>query len=301
MAASTDFAYNAKFTLCNGTIMPAVGLGTYRIRRADVIMNTVDYALDAGYRMFDTAAVYGNEYHLKDAFQTLLPKYGLEREDIFITTKLSPSDHGSREVTERAYRKSLENLGLEYVDLYLIHFPGTSRIPSDDVLNIKIRNQTWAGLAKLYDEGLVKAIGVSNFTVRHLREIMSTNHGVVPTVNQVEWHPYYYQSDLLEYCKTNNIVLQAYCSFGGTSSANMSLMQDPAVKNIAKKLNVTCAQVLLKWALQQGVAVIPKSTNPDRIRENISLKFKIPEEDIKALNALGKHMIKYAWDPNPVA
>ncbi|XP_059055167.1 uncharacterized oxidoreductase YtbE-like [Achroia grisella] len=300
MASNTNVS-KTKFTLNNGTEMPAIGLGTFRIKTENAIMSTVDSALAAGYRLFDTAAVYGNEFYLKNAFRTLLPKYGLRREDIFVTTKLSPSNHGNRDVTERAYRKSLQNLGLDYVDLYLIHFPGTANTAADDILNVKIRDQTWAGLASLYDEGLIKAIGVSNFTVRHLQQVISATHGVVPAVNQVEWHPYYFQHDLMEYCKRNGIVLQAYCSFGGTSSSNMNLMQDPVVNSIAKKFDVTCAQVLLKWALQQGVAVIPKSTDPQRIKENISLNFTIPNGDIIALNALGERNIKYAWDPSVVA
>lgn len=118
---------------------------------------------------------------------------------------------------------------------------------------------------------------------------------------QVEFHPYYYQKDLLNYCKDHNIVLQAYCSLGGTSSSNNALLEDPVVKSIAKKLNVTPAQVLLVWALQQDVAVIPKSTKTERIKENITVDFKIPEEDMMALNALGEHNIKYAWDPSYVA
>lgn len=164
----------------------------------------------------DTAAVYGNETHIKSALNTLLPKYGLEREDIFITTKLcklkksnlefhcvivlllfrdqylimfmyflAPSDHGGRDATSVAYRKSLENLGLDYVDLYLIHFPGSSKVPAYSPRNVKLRDMTWEGLTELYDEGLVNSIGVSNFTTKHLQELMLSNHGVVPAVNQV--------------------------------------------------------------------------------------------------------------------
>ncbi|XP_053624495.1 uncharacterized oxidoreductase YtbE-like [Plodia interpunctella] len=301
--ASTEAtpAHTGKFILNNGKVMPAIGLGTFRIRNGDVVMKVMDWALNAGYRMFDTAAVYGNESHLKIALKTLLPKYGLEREDIFITTKLSPSDHGTKEIVEHAYKKSLENLGLDYVDLYLIHFPGTAGIPSNHINNKHIRNETWKALAELYKEGRIKAIGVSNFTVVHLEQLMANNYGVIPAVNQVEWHPYYQPQDVLIYCKKNNILLQAYCSFGGTSSVNMSMMQDPGVNKIAKTLNVSCAQVLLAWALQQGIAVIPKSTSQARINENISINFTIPNEDMKVLNALGSRKIKYAWDPTEVA
>ncbi|XP_049884903.1 uncharacterized oxidoreductase YtbE-like [Pectinophora gossypiella] len=289
-----------KFTLNNGTHMPAVGLGTYRVRQETDIMNAVDWALDAGYRMFDTAAVYGNECHLGAALRTFLPKYGLDRDDIFVTTKLSPSEHGDKEITEKAYLKSLKNLGLDYVDLYLIHFPGTARLRSDDGRNKVLRESTWSSLEEIYDEGRVNAIGVSNFTVRHLSELLLTHHSVIPAVNQVEWHPYYHQDELLKYCKEKEIVVQGYCPFGGASAANKTLLEDPVVKKIAKKLNVTCAQVCLVWALQKDVAVIPKSSNAARIKENISLKFRIPEEDMKALDALGEKNIKYAWDPSIV-
>ncbi|CAH0402014.1 unnamed protein product [Chilo suppressalis] len=298
---SDDPLLPSVFTLNNGTKMPAVGLGTYRIRNSELLMKTVDYALGAGYRMFDTAAVYGNEVHLKNALNCLLPKYGLMREDIFITTKLSPADHGSPDVVNNAYKRSLDNLGLDYVDLYLVHFPGSAKIPAEDPRNPKLRDSTWAGMTKLYDDGLVNAIGVSNFNIRHLKDIMNCNHGVVPAVNQVEWHPYYHQKDLLKFCKQNDILLQAYCSLGGTSASNTDLLDDPVVKKIAMKHEATCAQVLLVWAVQQDVAIIPKSTNLGRIKENITFNFKLTCEEIKALDALGEHNIKYAWDPNTVA
>ncbi|KAJ2954381.1 hypothetical protein O0L34_g2645 [Tuta absoluta] len=291
---------NIKFKLNNGHEMPAVGLGTYRIRRPDDVMKVVDYALDAGYRMFDTAAVYGNEPYLKTAFQTLLPKYGLERSDIFVTTKLSPSFHGGIDIVKPAFEKSLDNLGSGHGDMVLIHFPGSAKVPADDPRNRELRAATWASLEELYDQGLVNAIGVSNFTVQHLQELLA-NHCIVPAVNQVEWHPQYYQKELLEFCKEKDIVLQAYSSLGGTSTSNFSLLNHPVVQNIAQKINKTSAQVLLMWALQQDVAVIPKSTNPQRIKENITLDFRLSNEDMKMLDAIGeKHTHKYAWDPNAI-
>lgn len=297
--ASSDPIIPTTFVLNNGLMMPSIGLGTYRIRQSDIVMQVVDYALEAGYRMFDTAAVYGNEIHLGEAFKTLLPKYDLEREDIFVTTKLSPSDHGSR--AEQAYQKSLENLDLEYVDLYLIHFPGGAKLPAEDKRNTKMRELSWCKLTELYDDGKVNAVGVSNFTVAHLEGLMESNHGLVPAVNQVEWHPYYTQSSLYKFCKQHHITLQAYCSFGGTSCSNNSLLNDPVVVSTALKLEVTPAQVLLVWALQQDVAVIPKAVHPEHIKENRSLNFKIPEEDMKALNQLSEKNVKYAWDPSIVA
>ncbi|CAG9781944.1 unnamed protein product [Diatraea saccharalis] len=298
---SDDPLFPSTFTLNNGVQMPSVGLGTYRIRNGELLKNVVDYALDAGYRMFDTAAVYGNEIHLKNALDHLLPKHGLTREEIFITTKLSPADHGNADVVANAYRRSLDNLGLDYIDLYLVHFPGSAKIPAEDFRNTKLRDATWAGMTKLYDDGLVNTIGVSNFTIRHLKDIMNSNHGVIPAVNQVEWHPYYHQNDLLKFCKENDILLEAYCSLGGTSASNNDLLLDPVVKKIAKKHEATCAQVLLVWSLQQDIAIIPKSTDPNRIKENITYNFKLTNEEMKALDGLGERNIKYAWDPNIVA
>lgn len=189
---------------------------------------------------------------------------------------------------------------MEYIDLYLIHFPGTARIPTTDPRNKELRGNTWAKLVEIYDSGKVKAIGVSNYTVRHLKELAANSHGLMPAVNQVEWHPYYFQPELLKYCNDNDIILQAYCSLGGTSAQNASLLEDPIVVNIAKKLNVTRPQLLLAWAIQQGVAVIPKSTNPEHIKQNIELEFVIPKSDLEALNGLGRNNIKYAWDPSEV-
>ncbi|KAG6452474.1 uncharacterized oxidoreductase YtbE isoform X2 [Manduca sexta] len=296
--AAANPALPSYFTLNNGVQMPAIGLGTYRIRNSDAVFKALDSALEAGYRMFDTASVYGNEVHIKNAFSVLLPKYGLEREDIFITTKLY---HGGGELTEKACQQSLDNLGVDYVDLYLIHFPGSAKIPADDKRNREMREMTWSKLTELYDDGRMNALGVSNFTIRHLKDLMKCNHGVVPAVNQVEWHPYYHQNSLYKYCKANDIVLQAYCSLGGTSASNTALLNDPVVVRTAKKLEATPAQILLVWALQQDIAIIPKSITPERIKENFSLNFKIPDEDMKALQQLGENNVKYAWDPSIIA
>nr|XP_032516739.1 uncharacterized oxidoreductase YtbE-like isoform X1 [Danaus plexippus plexippus] len=296
--ADQNFA-EVKFTLRNGIKMPAVGLGTFRIRDPAVVYSAVDSALAVGYRLFDTAAVYQNERFLGDALRDLLPKYGLQRSDIYVTTKLSPSDQ-SAELVPKAFSKSLENLGLQYIDLYLIHFPGAARINSSDPKNEALRNETWNAITKLYDTGKVKAIGVSNFTVRHLRQLQKSST-IEPMVNQVEWHPHYYESDLLEYCNTHNIRLQAYCSFGGQAIRNNSLMEDPVVRDISAKHNATPAQVLLTWALQRGIAVIPKSVTPQRIKENIQLSMRMSPEELSLLDSLRNNGLKYAWDPNPIA
>ncbi|XP_061704214.1 uncharacterized oxidoreductase YtbE-like [Cydia pomonella] len=290
-----------KVLLNNGVEMPLVGFGTFRIRSAEVIMSVVESALASGYRLFDTATVYGNEKYLGEALRLLLPKFGLTRQDIFITTKLSPRDAHTKEIIKEACRKSLASLGFEKIDLYLIHFPGMANLSSADIQNIKLRSQAWEALVECYNEGLVRSIGVSNYTIRHLQELEVRNYGVVPAVNQVECHPYFPQKELLIYCQGTGIALQAYCSLGGTSSGIASLIHDPVVINAAQKLGVSSGQLLLAWATQQGISVIPKSTHADRIKENISLNFKIPDEYMKALDKLGAKNTKYAWDPSTVA
>lgn len=290
---------NLQFTLRNGVKMPAVGLGTFRVRDSEVIYKAVDYALAAGYRLFDTAAVYQNEKFLGNALKQLLPKYGLVREDIFVTTKLSPSDLGAKYV-QSAFDTSLRNLGLDYIDLYLIHFPGAAKINAQSPKNASLRMETWKVFTKLYDEGKVRAIGVSNFTVKHLAQLMESSD-VAPMVNQVEWHPHYYQNDLLKYCVSNDIRVQAYCSFGGLAVSNTSLIDDPIIKDISRQQQASPAQVLLAWAVEKGVAVIPKSTNQHRIIENIQINLNLSHKDISLIDSLGSANCKYAWDPNPIA
>lgn len=290
---------DAKFILKNGIKMPAVGLGTYRIRNSDVLFRTVDCALAAGYRLFDTAAVYQNELFLGYALRKLLPKHGLTREDVFVTTKLSPAAL-SGDLVADAFRKSFDNIGLDYIDLYLIHFPGAAKLNAQSPQNKELRIEAWKEFIKLYDQGKVKAIGVSNFTITHLTELIEAT-GIEPMVNQVEWHPHYFQPDLLQYCDSHNIRLQAYCSFGGLAVSNNTLMEEPIVRQIYAKYKATPAQVLLAWSLQRGVAVIPKSLTPHRIKSNIQINFRLTQEDLAQLDTLGAANMKYSWDPKLVA
>lgn len=301
MSIDEEPPFPTTFTLNNGVEMPAIGFGTYRLRHEEILMKTVDLALEAGYRFFDTASVYSNEIHFKRVFKELLPKHGLVREDIFITSKISPGDHGTPEHVAEVYQRTLDNIGIDHLDMYLIHFPGSAKVSAEDLRNPRLRDATWAGMTKLYDAGLVGSIGVSNFTTRHLKELLNNNHGVIPTVNQVEFHPYYRDVELLNYCKVNDIVLQAYCSLGGSSASNKDLLNDPAVIKIASNHKVTCAQVLLAWALQQDVAIIPKSTDLEHMKQNNNLHFRLAKEEMQLLFDLGERKIKYAWDPKSVA
>jgi diketogulonate reductase-like aldo/keto reductase len=260
-----------------------------------LIYQVLDLALTTGYRSFDTSAVYGNEKDIGLALKELLPKHKLKREDLFITSKLSPSDQGDR--ANSAIDTSLKNLNLAYLDLFLIHWPGASGIPSNSSDNKKLRNISWNALINAKRDGRLKAIGVSNYEIKHIEELVKDN-GTKPDVNQVEWHPHWHQDDLLEYCKKQGIFLQAYSSLG--SSNYKTLITDPTVKAIADKLKKSPAQVLLRWAVQQGVGVIPKARSKDHIEQNFQLDFVIPEEDMKTLSSMN-NAHKYAWDPKVIA
>lgn len=179
---------------------------------------------------------------------------------------------------------------------YLIHWPGVSGLPSGHPDNKKQRHLTWSTLASLQKSGLIRSIGVSNFLVRHLEDLKSC--GVVPAVNQVEWHPHHHDTELLKYCRENGIFLQAYSSLG--SSNAVSLRHDPKIIEIAEKLSKSPAQVLLRWAFQQNIGILPKGSSRAHIVENIDLDFVLPEEDVNLLASL-KVKEKYAWDPAVVA
>lgn len=225
----------------------------------------------------------------------------------------APSDQGN---AYAALEQSIKNLDCKYLDLYLIHWPGkhsfrvvsvlynffyytgASGIRSNDSKNAELRKLSWLQLVKAREDGLVHDIGVSNYTIRHLRELFTYNSGVKPSVNQIEWHPHYYDSELKNFCRREGILLQAYSSLGGTN--NSRLISDSNVVAIAKKLNKTPAQVLLRWALQQNIAIIPKARSKQHIEDNIDLDFTIPEVDMNVLYNLKTHE-KYAWDPVVIA
>ncbi|KAJ1106107.1 hypothetical protein NDU88_003510 [Pleurodeles waltl] len=272
--------------------MPLVGLGTFRIQGYSTIYSTLDAALRCGYRSIDTAAVYGNEADIGKALKELLPLHGLTRQDIFLTSKLAPRDHG--EEAEGAARRSLQALDLDYLDLYLIHWPGKQGWKSDDLRNPECRRRSWEALEKMNSAGILRSIGVSNYTEEHLKELLAVCR-VRPAVLQVEYHPELAQRDLLRFCQSAGIHLQAYTSLGSGH-----LIQRQEVQAVAARYNRTASQVLLRWALQREVGVIPKSTNPERIVENFQLfDFELSPQDLEKLDAMhcDKH---YCWDPKGV-
>ncbi|CAG9816340.1 unnamed protein product [Phaedon cochleariae] len=296
-------AKDQKYTLNNGASIPMVGFGTWQIQGADLIKQVLDDALAAGYRLIDSATLYGNEADIGKALKELLPKHNLSRKDIFITSKLSPADHGEK--AYQALESSLKNLDSGYIDLYLIHWPASFALNASDPKNAELRDESWKQLVKGVKNGLTKSIGVSNYNVRHLKELLKNDHGIKPVVNQVEWHPNYHQNELLELCKKENILLQAYSSLGGTGNKN--LLENAEIKKIADKLGKSPAQVLLRWSLQQNIAIIPKARSAKYIKQNIDLDFIIPNEDMEILNNFNqaKYIVnpnkKYIWNPDTVA
>lgn len=284
---------NPSVLLNTGVQMPILGLGMYKLVGPGDVYRAVDAALDAGYRAFDSAAVYRNEADLGRALKELLPKHGLTREDVFITSKLGPKDQGDRAMEGALH--SLSQLDLGYIDLYLIHWPGTQGLVVGDQRNPGNRAQSWVTLEELHAQGKLKAIGVSNYTPAHMRELMQSCK-IPPAVLQVEFHPRLCQTELRSVCKEYGVCFQAYSSLG-----QGDLVTDPVVMEVAKNCDRTPAQVLLRWAVQQGVPVLPKSSNPDRIKDNARLfDFTLSDTDMDRLSALDcEH--NYCWDPSAVA
>ena len=253
----TNFDKRSSVKLSNGVLMPIIGLGTWKIQEGLEIENAVKLALDAGYRMFDTAMIYKNEEGLGKA----LSVYGLLREEFFVTTKLWNTDQGY-ENTLKAIDVSLGKLGLAYVDLYLMHWPTANE---DVKVSSNKREDTWRAMEEIYKSGKAKAIGVSNFTITHLDE-MKKYATIMPMVNQVEFNPFLYQERLLNYCVENKIILEAYSPL-----VRGKRLQDERLDNLAKKYQKTVAQLMLRWSIQHGLVVIPKSIHKDRIEENINI------------------------------
>ncbi|XP_026572163.1 uncharacterized protein LOC113446638 isoform X1 [Pseudonaja textilis] len=279
--------------LNNGVPMPLLGLGTFRLKGDEAVQASLDAALANGYRLVDTATVYGNEAAIGQALKDLLPRHHLTRKDVFLTSKLSPRDHGE-EAAYQACLRSLQDLDCGYLDLYLIHWPGTQGRPQDDAGNPERRLQSWRALERLYEAGKLRAIGVSNYTVRHLQELLA-HCRVKPTVLQVEFHPELTQAEVLEFCTRNGLHLQAYSSLG-----TGPLVEHATVRAVAQRCGRTPAQVLLRWALCRGASIIPKSASPRRVAENGQLwSWDLSQADLEELNCLdcGK---RYCWDPTGV-
>jgi len=265
--------------LCDGNKMPLFGFGTFRLADGDEAENAVRCALESGYRHIDTAAVYGNEESVGRA----LADSGVPREEVFVTTKVWINAFG-RDATRQACEDSLQRLGLDYVDLYLIHWP------VDDTMM-----GAWEAMQKLRDQGKCRSIGVSNFSVRRLEEAFFPHTDEVPAVNQVEFHPFLFKKDLLEYCVTKGIRIESWGSL--TRSEKFG---NPTLAEIARETGKTPAQVLLRWHLQHGVIIIPKSAHAERICENADVfDVGLSSRQMSRLDALNDGFTLSAWLPCP--
>lgn len=257
-------------TLSNGVSIPMLGFGTYRIDNAD-IPAAIQGALDAGYRHFDCAHIYGNEAAIGKAFKDA----GVKREDLFITSKVWNADQGY-DKTLAAFEQTLKDLQMDYLDLYLIHWP------NEEDLNLTL--DTWKALETLYDQGKVKAIGVSNFSEKQLKEVFAMAK-VKPMVNQIERHPYKTQVELGKFDEDNDIVNEGYSPIGH----GHFILEDPTINKIAKDHNKTAAQVVLRWHIDTGYVIFPKSSKVSRVKENFDIfDFELTADEIEAINGLDK-------------
>ncbi len=264
--------------LNNGVKIPLLGLGTYLNDNGNQTIDSILYALEIGYRHIDTAAMYDNEKEVGEA----VSRSGIPREEIFITTKLWNSDHGYQNAIG-AFHKSLDKLKLDYVDLYLIHWP---------VENLRVKS--WKALEKLYKDGLCISIGVSNYMERHIAEVLN-NSAITPVINQVEFSPFLYLHDLQNYCESKNIGLESYSPLTKGYKLN-----DSRLVEIANRYNKSTSQILIRWCLQKGVICIPKSSQKMHIKENADVfDFNISKEDMSELDNLNINY-RSTWDPTNV-
>ena len=263
----------AKATLHNGVEMPWFGIGVFKVEEGAELVNAVKTALVHGYRSVDTAAIYGNEEGVGEGIRQGLQEAGLKREDIFVTSKVWNADLGYEE-TLKAFDTSLEKLGLDYLDLYLIHWPVEGKYID-----------AWRALETLYRDGRIKAIGVSNFQIHHLKHLMKETE-TKPMINQVEYHPRLTQKELLAFCTEQGIQLEAWSPL-----MQGQLLDHPVLQEIAKKYGKSAAQVILRWDLQNGVITIPKSTKKHRIEENANVfDFELSADDMKRIDDLNENL-----------
>ncbi|XP_019856480.1 PREDICTED: alcohol dehydrogenase [NADP(+)]-like isoform X9 [Amphimedon queenslandica] len=290
--------------LNTGKVVPAFGLGTWQSEKG-VVGQAVDIAVRNGYRSIDCAWLYRNEDEIGATLETLFKEGVVKREDLFITSKLSGTHHNAEDV-EECCRDTLKNLKLDYLDLYLVHSPAA--LKKDALLsfpnlteeqkfgyNSEHLAKTWEVMESLVSKGLVKAIGISNFTITKTEKLLETAK-IVPAVNQVECHPYFQQKKLKKYCDSKGIVLEAYAPLGSPGRPRASpddpvVMEDPTIKQIAEKHGATAGQICISFLLHSGLMVIPKSTSEKRIKENLgACSITLSPEEIQALEGIDKNL-----------
>lgn len=259
----------------DGNYIPQFGLGVYLAKRGRECRKAVRWALNAGYRHIDTASSYGNEKDVGDAIRDS----GIKREEVFITTKLWNDDQGF-ESALRAFDDSLKKLNTKYVDLYLIHWPVKAK-----------RKESWKALEKIYESGYCHSIGISNYTINHLKELF-TYANRIPALNQVEFSPYLYQKELLDFCTNHNILLSAYAPL-----TRVKKFTDPTLLSLSNDLNKTVAQILIRWAIEHNLVVIPKSVQKEHILENADVyDFSLSNSHLKLLDNMDENL-RTCWNP----
>lgn len=264
------------FELHNGVGMPYFGLGVYLSEDGQEVIDAVRWAIEAGYRHIDTAAIYGNEKGVGEGIQ----QSGISREELFVVSKVWNVDQGY-ESTLKAFNESLERLQLDYLDLYLIHWPVKGKY-----------KETWRALEHLYREKKIRAIGVSNFLKHHLEDLLQSVE-IVPMVNQMEFHPYLVQQDLIDYCNTHKIQYEAW-----SPMMQGKIFELDPIKEMAKKYSKSPAHIVLRWDLQKGVVTIPKSVRKERIVNNAEIfDFELSKEDMAYLDRLDKGR-RFGPDPD---
>ena len=262
----------SKAVLNNGVEMPWFGLGVFKVEEGPELVEAVKSAIKAGYRSIDTAAIYGNEKAVGEGIRAGIEATGIAREELFITSKVWNADQGY-ETTIAAYEESLKKLGLDYLDLYLVHWPSEGKY-----------KDTWRALETLYKEKRVRAIGVSNFQIHHLQDVMKDAE-IKPMINQVEYHPRLTQKELQAFCKEQGIQMEAWSPL-----MQGQLLDNETLQEIAEKHGKTTAQVILRWDLQNGVITIPKSTKEHRIITNADVfNFELTKEDMEKIDALNQN------------
>lgn len=283
------FKVKKEYLLSNGVAIPSLGLGTWKICDQKVVASVVKEAIDVGYKHIDTAAVYNNEEGVGEGIR----KASVSRENLFVTSKVWNDDQGY-DNTIKAFNRSLEKLGLKYLDLYLIHWPVPNKYRDQYE---KYNYETWKAMEYLYEEGKVRAIGVSNFQVHHLKELLIKNIKVKPMVNQIEVHPLYFEYDTVNFCIDEGIYVEGYSPLmrGNNLNRHEFLI-------LAEKYNKTPAQICLRWSLQKKIIPLPKTTKRDRLISNLNVyDFELSSEDMKTIDEIASLGSKIGSFPDSTA
>ncbi|MEW4413719.1 aldo/keto reductase [Clostridium sp. AN503] len=271
---------NGAITISNGLKIPVIGLGVFKSSGGEETVNAVRWAIEAGYRSIDTAMIYHNEESVGEGIR----RSGVPRKDIFLCSKVWNADIKARR-TREAFSESLERLGTDYLDSYLLHWP------------VDGFKEAWEELEKLYDEGRIKVIGVSNFNISHLEELYRSAR-IQPMINQIESHPYLVQKELLDYCQNRGIVCEVWSPLGGTGG---NLLEDETILGLAGKYEKSPAQIVIRWDIQRQVVVIPKSVHKERIEQNLQVfDFELEEEDMRIIDSLNRDL-RVGPDPQAMA